>query len=175
MNTSERTIVELKAKVDNLESMRSKLKALGAQHTGAFHHIDTYFMVPIGRLKLRQIGSEKTELIYYERANISKPKRSDVFVLEISENKTITALLKRILKVKVTVKKTREIYWYQKAQIHLDTVDSLGSYVEFERKTLNTHRETKRNAHLLEQLMETLGINPEDLEELSYSDLVSLE
>ena len=175
MNTSERTIVELKAKVDNLESVRSKLKALGAQHTGTFHQTDTHFIVPKGRLKLQQIDSEKTELIYHERENTSKPKRSDVFVLEISENKAITALLKKILKVKATVKKTREIYWYQRTQIHLDTVDSLGSYVEFERKTLNTHRETERNAQLLEQLMETLGINSEDLEKLSYGDLVSLE
>lgn len=175
MKMSERTIVEFKVKVDNLESMRRKLKALGAKHTGTFDQIETHFIVPKGRLQLRQVDGEKTELIYYERENISKPKRIDVFVLEVFENKAITALLKRILEVKATVKRAREIYSYQETQIYLDTVDSLGSYVKFERRTLDAFRETERNAQLLGQLMETLGISSENLEESSYSDLVNLK
>ena len=126
-------------------------------------------------MKLRQINSEKTQLIYYERENISKPKRSDIFIIEIPDSKTFSALLKKILKVKATVKKTREIYWHQRTQIHLDTVDSLGCYVEFERKTPNTAKEIERSTQLLEKLMETLGINPKNLEKFSYSDLVNLK
>lgn len=175
MNTSEHTLMELKAKVDNLEPIRRKLKALKAKHVGTFQQTDIYFDVPKGRLKLRQINSEKTQLIYYERENISKPKRSDVFIIEIPESKAFTALLKKILKVKATVKKTREIYWHQKTQIHLDTVDSLGCYVEFERETPSTLKEIEINIKLLEKLMETLEINPENLEKLSYSDLVNLK
>ncbi len=175
MSMSEHTLVELKAKVNSLEPVRSKLKALKAKHAGTFQQTDIYFDVPKGRLKLRQINSEKTQLIYYERENISKPKRSDIFILEIPESKAFTALLKKILKVKATVKKKREIYWHQRTQIHLDTVDSLGCYVEFERKTPNTQKEVERNSQLLEKLMKTLEINPENLEKLSYSDLVNLK
>ncbi len=175
MSTSEHTLVELKAKVDNLGPIRRKLKALKAKHAGTFQQTDIYFYIPKGRLKLRQINNEKTQLIYYERENISKPKRSNVFVLEIPESKAFIALLKKILKVKATVKKTRKIYWHQRTQIHLDTVNSLGCYVEFERKTLNTLKEIERNTKLLEKLMETLEINPENLEKLSYSDLVNLK
>ncbi len=164
MSMSEHTLVELKAKVDNLEPIRSKLKALKAKHVGTFQQTDIYFDVPKGRLKLRQINNEKTQLIYYERENISKPKRSDVFIIEIPESKAFIALLKKILKVKSTVKKLREIYWHQRTQIHLDTVDSLGCYVEFERKTPNTLKEIERNTQLLEKLMKTLEINPENLE-----------
>ncbi len=174
MNTSEHTLVELKAKVNNLEPIRRKLKVLEARNVGTFRQTDIYFSVPQGRLKLRQIDSEKTQLIYYERENISRPKRSDVFIMEIPESKAFTALLKKILKVKATVKKTREIYWFERTQIHLDTVDSLGCYVECERKTPNTLKEIERNTKLLEKLMETLEINPENLEKLSYSDLVNL-
>ncbi len=174
MNTSEHTLVELKAKVNNLEPIRRKLKVFEARNVGTFRQTDIYFSVPQGRLKLRQIDSEKTQLIYYERENISRPKRSDVFIMEIPESKAFTALLKKILKVKATVKKTREIYWFERTQIHLDTVDSLGCYVECERKTPNTLKEIERNTKLLEKLMETLEINPENLEKLSYSDLVNL-
>lgn len=175
MSISEHTLVELKAKVDNLEPIRSKLKALRAKHIGTFKQADTYFDVPKGRLKLRQINNEKTQLIYYERENISKPKRSDVFIIEIPESKVFTALLKKILKVKATVKKTREIYRHQRTQIHLDRVYSLGCYVEFERKTSNTPEEIEGNTKLLEELMETLEINPENPEKLSCSDLVNLK
>jgi predicted adenylyl cyclase CyaB len=175
MNTSEHTLVELKAKVDSLEPIRRKLEALKSKHVGTFQQTDTYFDVPKGRLKLRQINSEKTQLIYYERDNVSKPKRSDIFIMEIPESKAFTALLKKILKVKVTVKKTREIYWFDRTQIHLDAVDSLGWYVEFERKTSNTPKEIERNTKRLEKLMETLEIDHEDLEKLSYSDLVNLK
>jgi len=175
MGMSEYTLVELKAKVDNLQSIRNKLVALNAKYIGIFCQTDIYFEVPKGRLKLRQINSEKTQLIYYERENISKPKRSNVSVMEISESKAFTALLKKILEVKTTVKKTREIYWHQRTQIHLDTVDPLGCYVEFERKTPSTLKEVEKNIKLLEKLMETLDINPENLEKLSYSDLVDLK
>lgn len=174
MSTLEHTLVELKAKVNNLEPIRRKLKVFEARNVGTFRQTDIYFSVPQGRLKLRQIDSEKTQLIYYERENISRPKRSDVFIMEIPESKAFTALLKKILKVKATVKKTREIYWFERTQIHLDTVDSLGCYVECERKTPNTLKEIERNTKLLEKLMETLEINPENLEKASYSDLVNL-
>jgi predicted adenylyl cyclase CyaB len=95
--------------------------------------------------------------------------------MEIPESKAFTALLKKILKVKVTVEKTREIYWFEKTQVHLDTVDSLGCYVEFERKTPNAPKEIERNTKRLEKLMKTLEIDPEDLKKLSYSDLINLK
>lgn len=91
--------------------------------------------------------------------------------MNLQESRTITALLKRILKVKTTVKKRREIYRYKGTQIHLDTVDSLGYYVEFERETSNAKLE--KDAKILETLLETLKINPENLERLSYADLVN--
>ncbi len=176
MNLSEHTLVELKAKVRNLEPLRSRLTALNALHMGTFRQTDSYFDVPKGRLKLRQSDKGKeTQLIYYERENISRPKRSKVFVAEIPKSASFSALLKRILKVKVTVTKTREIYWRQNTQIHLDTVDSLGCYVEFERRTRNSAKEIDENVKLLERLMKTLEISHENLEKRSYADLISLK
>lgn len=176
MSMSEYTLVELKAKVGNLEPIRSRLMALDAKHIGTFRQTDIYFVVPKGRLKLRQIdGAEETRLIYYERQNISRPKRSAVFVVEVPKSKSFSALLKNILKVKAIVRKTREIYWHLRTQIHLDTVDSLGCYVEFERKTPNSAKEIDENVKLLEKLMKTLEISHETLEKLSYADLVNLK
>jgi adenylate cyclase class 2 len=168
----EHEIMELKAKVQDLEVVRRRLARLGARHVGTFRQIDVYFNVLEGRLKLREVeGKNNAELIYYERENIAGPKKSNVFILKIQDPKVFKNLLKRLLKTSAIVKKVREIYRYQGTQIHLDTVEKLGNFVEFERKTPAGERATKKNQRILEKLMEKLGINSNSLEKLSYSDL----
>jgi len=119
-------------------------------------------------------GSDGAELVYYERENIAGPKRSDVFILRIQEPEVFKNLLKKFLKTNAIVEKVREIYRYQGTQIHLDRVEKLGNFVEFERKTSGDAQTIKKNRLILEKLMEKIGINPENLEELSYSDLIRM-
>jgi len=165
--------VELKAKVKDLDVVRSKLTSLGAQCTGTFRQIDVYFDVPIGRLKLREVGDDnEAELIYYQRENIAEPKRSDVFILKVQEPAFLKTLLGRLLKIRATIEKVREIYRYQGTQIHLDRVKKLGTFLEFERETSADAQAIRNNQQVLEKLMEKLGISSESLERLSYSDLI---
>ena len=169
----EHKMVELKAKVDGLEVVRRKLTILGAKCIGIFRQIDVYFNVPEGRLKLREVeDNNKAELIYYERENTAGPKRSNVFILKIQDPEVFKNLLERLLKTSAIVEKVREIYQYQGTQIHLDMVEKLGSFVEFERKSPAGAQAIKKNQQTLEKLMKKLGINPENLEKLSYSDLI---
>jgi len=171
----ERKMVELKAKVDDLDAVRRKLISLGAQSIGTFRQIDIYFNVPKGRLKLREVeGGNKAELIYYERENIAGPKRSNVFILKVQKPENFKNQLKRLLKTGAIVEKVREIYRHQGTQIHLDRVEKLGNFVEFERKTPVDAWAIKGNQQILEELMEKLGIDPEKLEKLSYSDLLRM-
>ena len=171
----EHKMVELKAKVDDLKVVRKKLTILRAKRIGKFRQIDIYFNVPEGRLKLREVeGSNKTEMIYYERENIAGPKKGDVFILKVQEAEIFRNLLKSLLKTSAIVEKVREIYQYQGTQIHLDIVEKLGNFVEFERKTPADTEAIRKNQQTLEKLMEKLGINPENLEKLSYSDLIRM-
>jgi adenylate cyclase class 2 len=129
-------MIELKAKISDHTQLRKNLSAIGAQHVGTFQQSDLYFKVPEGRLKLREIeGSRTAELIYYERENIPRPKRDEVFILRIQEPDELKNILNKILTPLASIKKFREIYQYQGTQIHLDTVKSLGKFVEFERQT----------------------------------------
>ena len=165
-------LVELKAKVENLDPFRKRLKELNAQYIGAFHQIDTYFEVPKGRLKLREIkGGEEAELIYYEREDTSKPKRSEVFILKIQKPKAFKALFEKVLKKKVVVEKIREIYHYKGTQIHLDIVNGLGTFIEFERKTKGSPESTSEDREVLLELMGKIGIKDKNLIRGSYSDL----
>jgi len=164
--------VELKAKVDDLGFVREKLIRLKARHVGTFRQTDVYFEVPEGRLKLREMeGYNEAELVYYERENIAGPKRSDVFILKVPKPDLFKALLRKALKVRSTVEKTREIYRYQGTRIHLDRVEGLGSFVEFEKETAADPESMKKNEQKLKALMEKLGISPESLMEFSYGDL----
>jgi adenylate cyclase class 2 len=165
-------MVELKAKVSDHESLRKNLSAIGAQHVGTFRQTDLYFKVPEGRLKLREIeGSRTAELIYYERENIPGPKRDEAFILRIQEPEELKNILNKILTPLTRIEKVREIYQHQGTQIHLDTVKSLGKFVEFERQTADNPKIVKKDRLILEKLMANLEIDPKNLESLSYSDL----
>jgi len=164
--------VELKAEIKDLELIRKRLKSLGAIYLGTFHQVDTYFEVPIGRMKLRETEEkDEAELIYYERENILGPKKSEVFILRIRKPKGFKAFFEKVLKKKVVIDKVREIYSYKGTQIHLDTVKGLGTFIEFERKTKDFSKALRKDQEVLHKLMEELGIEERNLIKGSYSDL----
>jgi adenylate cyclase class 2 len=181
LKSVEHKMVELKARVLDLRAVREKLQELGARPVRTFHQIDTYFEIPIGRLKLRETEGENTaQLVYYERKNITGPKGSKIFILQICEPAVFKTALKRIVKTKVTVDKMREILRFKNVsiekfygiQVHLDNVQDLGTFIEFEKKVyVSGYRKDEK---VFGELMKKLGVTPESLEKLSYSDLILL-
>ena len=166
-----KTLVELKAKIDNVDKVREKILKLNAEFIGKFRQIDTYFNVPKGRLKLREVeGKPHAQLIYYERENIATPKKSEVFILEISNPEEFKEKTEKILGIKSVVDKVREVYVYRETKIHLDSVKRLGCFIEFEKETSDLEIENCRK--FLEKLMEKLKIKRENLIELSYGELI---
>jgi len=175
LNSSEYMLIELKAKVENHDSVRERLGRLKAYHAGTFRQIDTYFYVPKGMLKLRQIeGKGEAELIYYEREETDGPKESKVFIVRILKPETFRTFFEKVLKKKVTVGKRREIYRYRGTQIHLDAVDILGNFVELEREIRGSGKDAHEAQKILEAMMAELGVEKRDLIKGSYSDLLSL-
>ena len=161
-------LIELKATLGSLSNARDKINAMGAHKQGTYRQVDTYFNVQTGRLKLREIDGEPTsKLVYYEREDILDLKMSDILILETHDPDTLKAILQRSIGVKATITKQREIYQHQGTQIHLDNVEDLGTFIEFERPItdLPEDRET------LKKLMEKLEIRLQDLITGSYSDL----
>jgi adenylate cyclase class 2 len=166
-------MVELKARVNTLDPIRRKIIDLKAHHVGAFNQVDVYFEVPEGRLKLREVeGKNTVELVYYKRENVAGPKRSEVFILEVQKPAAFKTLLEKVLETGVTVEKLREVYRYQGTQIHLDNIKKLGVFVEFERETPADIQAIRKNQQALEGLMKKLGIKPQNLEKMSYSNLI---
>lgn len=166
-------MVELKARVSDHKLLRKKLAALGAEHVGTFHQSDLYFKVPEGRLKLREVKDTSTaELIYYERENIAGPKNDDAFILRVQEPGDLKKILKKTLTPIIVVDKVRDIYRHDGIQIHLDTVEKLGKFIEFEKQTENNPDTIEKDRVTLQKLIEKLEVDPSNLESLSYSDLI---
>jgi len=97
----EHKMVELKAKVDNLDPIREKLIRLTAQRIGTFQQTDIYFTVLEGRLKLRKTRDhDKAELVYYERENVADVKESRVFILKTQNPAQFENLLKKVARAR---------------------------------------------------------------------------
>ena len=71
------------------------------------------------------------------------------------------------------VAKHRHIWLWQNVRIHLDQVEGLGKFVEFEAVITSVDEETAAPAQL-SQLSQLLSIRPEDQLAPSYADLLNL-
>ena len=174
-------MVELKARVNDQNILRTKLSAIGAKYGGTFEQKDQYFIVPEGRLKLRTVkDTDSTELIFYERENIAGPKNDEAYILRVQGSEDLKTILKKILKPFVVIEKNREIYQYKGTavsskylhiQIHLDVVKKLGTFLELEMES--SDRTCKKEKLFLQNFAKKLGIKEEQLEKMSYADLIS--
>lgn len=123
--------MEFKAELKDLPLARTIVVALGAQYVAILDQTDTYFAPPggKGRLKRRQTIGERTEWVYYERADECGPKVSEFLICGEKEaaERWGTGLVPGVV-----VRKSRELYMLGDVRIHLDMVLGLGAFVEFE-------------------------------------------
>ncbi len=162
--------VEIKARCADPASIREALRARGARFVGEDRQVDTYFLVPKGRMKLRE-GDIENALIFYERADRSGPKRSDVWLYRAEPDPSLKALLTAALGVRVVVDKRREIYFIDNVKFHLDRVEGLGAFVEIEAIDEDGSIGEAALRAQCEDFLRLFRIAPGDLVAQSYSDL----
>jgi adenylate cyclase class IV len=164
-------IIEIKARAGDLDAPRRLLQARGARFVGLDRQVDTYFRVPVGRLKLRE-GAIENALIHYRREDRSGPKHSQVSLYPSTPDSTLKGILGDALGVDVVVDKQREIYFLDNVKVHLDTVSGLGTFVEIEAIDGDGTRPLETLRAQCEELLRAFGIAEEDLLAVSYSDLL---
>jgi len=168
--TSPHRNVELKARIDSLAEARD-ICGQFATFSAREQQVDTYFVCPHGRLKLRERGDQPSQLVAYSRADATTPRASDYWLVPVVEPATMKAALAASLGVLVVVEKEREVFLYRNVRIHLDRVVDLGEFVEFE-AVLAPGDDEPAAARLVADLAERLGIDPSARVEGSYSDLL---
>jgi predicted adenylyl cyclase CyaB len=165
--------LEIKARHADLAGARDRLLQFGAKFAGLEAQTDTYFRVPHGRLKLREIDGQSAVLIWYERPDRASARSSHYHLVPVADAAGLRSALSAALGVRGTVCKRREIYLYQNVRIHLDAVAGLGSFVEFE-AVLGADRDLNAAQAMLDQLSAALGIDRKDYLAPSYADLLGL-
>ncbi len=163
--------IEIKARCDEPARIRNILRSVQARFVGTDYQVDTYFVVPGGRLKLREGNVEKS-LIFYRRADLSGPKQSDVWLYEPEDTLKLRELLEAALGRLVQVKKTREIYFVKNVKIHLDQVDGLGSFVEIEAQDFNGQYTQEDLRDQCQRFLDLFQIPEQNLISRSYSDML---
>jgi predicted adenylyl cyclase CyaB len=162
--------LEIKARCTDPGRVRCVLRSRNARIAGTDHQIDTYFRVQEGRLKLRE-GTIENALIYYQRPNQGGPKTSNVLLHKLEPNSGLKAILTEVLGVLAVVDKQREIYYVDNVKIHIDSLHSLGNFVEIEAAGDEKSDREKLRAQC-EEFMRIFGVAPSDLLEHSYSDMI---
>lgn len=171
--SGERRNLELKARDPDPVRSVAACAAVGAVEDGTREQRDTYFEVSSGRLKLREEPEGVAELIAYQRPDDAHSRESRYWRVPVGDPVELQEALASTLGVKVVVSKTRRLYRLDGAQIHLDDVQGLGSFVEFELSApLDSDLELQRQQ--LSELRQAFQIDDRDLIAGSYSDLVLL-
>lgn len=144
---------------------------LGAEDKGKLVQRDTYFEVPQGRLKLREEPDAVAHLIAYERPDLLGHKESRYRLVEVREPAEMREALAAVLGDAVVVNKARRLFIFEGVRIHLDRVDGLGDFVEFEGVAVDGV-DPGGFARLLDDLRSSFGIRDKDLLRESYSDML---
>ena len=163
--------IEIKARSSNQDAVREILKSRNADFKGVDHQIDTYFVVPNGRLKLREGNIENT-LIYYEREDKEGPKQSNVDIYHCEPKPELKETLTSALGVLVVVDKKREIYFIDKIKFHVDVVEGLGNFIEIEAIDETGTMDKDILYKQCQEYLKLFNIAEEDLVSVSYSDLL---
>lgn len=169
--------LELKVRLspDELAIRRGLLLAACATPPRTLRHIDTYFRVPSGRLKLREIWQQtgvSSELIAYERPNHADSRWSTYERITIApdEASALKRGLRSTLGELVVVAKTREVGLIRHSRIHLDTVRDLGTFLEIE--TVVTDQDLASAPAELATIVDQLQLAQFPSIGESYSDLL---
>lgn len=162
--------IELKARLlQHRDTALAACASIGASFQGDIRQTDTYFPVRNGRLKLRESDPGEDYLVFYQRPDLSGPKGCDYLIQPVP--RTIRPLLAASLGTLAVVEKSRTLYLWQNVRIHLDLVNGLGSFIEFE-AVLDDRHDDADGFQKLSRLQQIFQLSPEDLLKTSYLEMI---
>lgn len=163
--------IEIKARLISVEAIESKVAALATDGPVEIIQDDTFFRCETGRLKLRAFSETHGELIFYKRANQAGPKESFYVRSPTTEPASLREALSFAYGETGRVRKHRRLYLIGRTRVHLDIVDGLGHFLELE-VVLSDEETSLSGVEVAHQLMERLGVEPSQLIEEAYLELL---
>jgi len=163
--------IEIKARVHDFAGLKRMAEQLSDTPCQVIPQEDTFFNCLHGRLKLRRLGPERGQLVYYIRQDISGPKHSDYKIFATGDPAGLKLILSEAYGIRGVISKVRYLYMIGQTRIHLDDVKGLGKFMELE-VVLHPEQTDAEGQAIVEDLMYKLGIQECDLIETAYMDLL---
>ncbi|KAH8274375.1 hypothetical protein KR044_010715 [Drosophila immigrans] len=170
--------VEIKARIPGgLQEFERRL-AVARQLSGSDGELivqrDVFFNSPQGgRLKLRYLQPPaRSQLVFYDRPDVAGPKLSTFNKIEVDEPAVLEKILKQSNGTLGVLAKRRLLFLHAQTRIHMDDVQDLGHYMEFE-VCLEPEQTLEQGQAIAEDLCKTFDIADADLMTGSYFDALT--
>ena len=165
--------IEIKARVHDFTSLQRIAERLSDTPCQVIPQVDTFYNCPNGRIKLRELGPQRGQLVFYVREDTSGPKHSEYEIFETDNPGGLKLILAAAYGVRGVVSKVRYLCLVGQTRIHLDDVKGLGKFMELE-VVLRQDQTDAEGQTIAEELMEQLGVREEDLIDTAYMDMLEI-
>lgn len=108
-------------------------------------------------------------LVQYDRPDVTGPKLSEFNILETDDPEMLHKILKASVGVLGELRKERTLFMHGQTRIHLDRVEGLGEFLEFE-VCLKPEQTIEEGTRIANELQRTFEIRSEDLMAGAYLD-----
>ena len=162
--------VEIKHELRDPELAIAGLRKLRAINVGTTFHVDSCYRLSAGRLIKRVIEGEPTEWIAYHRDD--SPQARICRFTVYSENEAHNRFGARDIPVWTQVRKRRELWIAGSVRVHVDMVDRLGWFIEFE-ALVSPRQNAGQCRKLIESVRNQMRISLGEAIGVSYSDLAT--
>ncbi len=167
-----RANIEQKARIDDHDAALATALSLGAEDRGEIEQEDTYFSLGRYRIKLRESSDGQHCLIGYSRPDEPGARKSQFRLQPVENPESKRKLLAKTYGVKVVVRKWRRVFIFEgHVRIHVDRVEGLGDFIEFEGVLEDDYDEWAALLDLA-RLAHDFGLDERDMIATSYSTLI---
>ena len=168
--------IEIKARLVSIDTLLPRAQAMAGGTPELIVQDDTFFRVPHGRLKLRELADGSAELIHYHRPDTAEARASDYVRVPAPEPAALREALARGCGVLGRVRKRRLLLQVDEGgfhtRIHLDRVHDLGDLIELE-VVLRAGQTDANGSAVAEALMHRLAVAAAPRVTCSYLDLLA--
>ncbi|KAH8387645.1 hypothetical protein KR093_008509, partial [Drosophila rubida] len=170
--------VEIKARIPGGPEEFERRLEVAKKLTGAEGELivqrDVFFNSPQGgRLKLRYLQAPAlSQLVFYDRPDEAGPKLSKFNKIEVDEPAVLEKILSQSNGTLGVLAKRRLLFLHKQTRIHMDDVQDLGHYMEFE-VCLEPEQTLEQGQTIAEDLCRTFNIADADLMTGSYFDALT--
>jgi predicted adenylyl cyclase CyaB len=164
--------IEMKSSLKDRSATEAVAVRLSETGGETIRQEDIFFHCRGARLNLRVLGSDRGELIRYERADAAEARCSRYMIAPTTEPQALKEILAKTIGIVGVVKKTRTLYRIGQTRVHIDEVEGLGTFLELEVVLRQGQSEIEGKA-VAESLMSQFGIEQQQLISGAYVDLLA--